>query len=186
MLWICNLFFYYFFFRGYKWSNHESFNFLLTVFIISLLTMLLMILIIFQKIYHCHKNKKIFIIYILVFIFFIFGIFYIRFISTKSLLFKGYKNTKIENTGKLCRYKNFYINWHDGTKYFFLFLRKLLSKSINNYKPLWKNDKFSVYEYPDTRKFNLTTRSYVNKLAKKVQENIKGIPNDQITNLKYG
>ena len=178
LLWIFNLSIFYLFFTGYQWSNHGSFNSLLSFSILSLLIFVLMIFLTFQKIYNFHK--KLFLFCIFTFISLIFGIIVLRFILTEPLLWKGYKNTKMENTGKLCRYKNFYLNWHEGTKYFLLFLPKLLSESEKSYNPLWKNDNFSVYEYPDTRKFDLTTRSYVNVLAKKIQENIKGIPNDQI------
>ena len=168
--WIVNLLIFYVFFRGYKWKEHGGFNMLLSSNIIFWYGFFYLFYTLFKKFFYSKKKLFIFI----VFCFIVLNIFFFitRFLLTIDKFYKGFNNTKLINNNKLCKFKNFYLNWHEGTKGFFLFFPLIFSNCNKNYVPNWKNEGL-IYQYPDTRKFDIQTRRYSVSMSRKVQSEMK-------------
>ena len=177
LIWFCNLFFYYLFFRGYNWKGHGSFNMLLSISCVFWFFVFLVFFLGFKKIFFF--NRKVFGFFIFLIMIVLCLIFVFKFLMKKKVFFKGFKDTKLINNDKLCKFKNFKINWHESTKGLLRFFPVLFSECKKNHLPSWKKEG-DRYQYPDTRKFNFWARRYSVVMAKKIQNEMKILKKDEI------
>ena len=174
--WIFNLLCYYVFCKGYRWRGHGTFNMLFSLSIISWYFFFYFIFILFKKGFE--KNKRVFGTFIFCIFFVVVFFFVKRFLLTNDYFYQGFKGTKLINNDKLCKFRNFYLNVHEGTKGLFLFFPIFFSSCSKNYIPKWKKYD-TIYEYPDTRKFDTKTRKYPEMISEKIQTEMKMLPKGQ-------
>ena len=174
--WIANLGFYYIFFRGYKWRGHGSFNMLFSLVVLFVYGFSYFFFWISKKLFYFNKKLFFFILGSTLTIFIVLLV--TRFLLTKQLFYKGFKNTSLINNEKLCEFRNFNINWHEGTKGLFYFFPYFFSSCNKNYTPKWKGEGL-IYQYPDTRKFDVNTRRYPVLMSRKIQSEMKMLKPDE-------